>query len=48
MTLKEAVKRAESEAGGTINNVLDCGDKWALTFSELNDELDDGDEITRL
>ena len=49
MTLKEAIKRAEYEAGGIIDNVLDCGDKWALTFSEISNKLDENDdEISKL
>ena len=32
MTLKEAVKKAEQETGGTVLFVDDCGDRWVFGF----------------
>lgn len=49
MMLNEIIRRAERETGGTVGNVIDCGDKWGLSFEEMKSEYDESeDEITRL
>lgn len=34
MTLSEAIKRAEEFSGSKIATMLDCGDRWAITFED--------------
>ena len=44
MTLREIIRKAESETGGTVDNVIDCGDKWALSFAEFRNEHEESDD----
>lgn len=44
MTLREIIRKAESETGGTVDNVVDCGDKWALSFAEFRNEHEESDD----
>lgn len=32
MTLKEAVRKAESQLSGKVINVFDCDDRWVFEF----------------
>ena len=34
MTLSEAIKRAEGFSSSKIATMLDCGDRWAITFED--------------
>jgi len=38
LNLREAIKKAETASGKKVVGALDCGDRWALTFTEDNEK----------